>query len=538
MKAESQDPALAKSRRSPRAVATMSVPTVGFLTAAAVVTSLRGLPVMAEEELTMFVYIGFATILFLVPAALVSAELGSAFADRKGGVYTWIGEAFGQRWGFVGVWLQWIQNVVWYPTGLAFAAAAAAYALNRAGLAEAHVYVGVFCIVSYWLATLLAFRGNALLAKVAKYGFVVGTVVPGAVLVVLFVYWIMSGHHLGWTTTHDDAVTHVVDGTSTPRWLPALTGLGSLAFLGNIMLLFAGVEVQAVHVGEMKNPRRGFPAAMLLASVISVAVFLLGSIAVAGIVPYQKLVLQTGVFDALRTVLVGEFRANWIVQVLAVLICYGALSGALAWISAPSRALLATAHDGLLPPFMQKTNKRGIQKNILVIQAIIVTVVSSIYLFTSNVSGAFFLISTVTISLYIVMYLFMYAAAIRLRYTQPDLPRAFRIPGGNAGMWLVAGIGFLAVAFALLVSFFPPSQLPVGNPTIYVGLVAAGLVVFVGSALLLYRYRKASWQKTPLGHERHEASFALATTAPTAAAGSGAAPGSAPGSSSRGSDSE
>jgi amino acid transporter len=98
----------------------MSVPTVGFLTAAAVVTSLRGLPVMAAEEWTMFVYIGFAVILFLIPAALVSAELGSAFSNRRGGVYTWIGEAFGQRWGFVGVWLQWIQNVVWYPTGLAF----------------------------------------------------------------------------------------------------------------------------------------------------------------------------------------------------------------------------------------------------------------------------------------------------------------------------------------------------------------------------------------------------------------------------------
>jgi amino acid transporter len=492
---------------SAKSIATMSVPTVGFLTAAAVVTSLRGLPVMAAEEWTMFVYIGFAVILFLIPAALVSAELGSAFSNRRGGVYTWIGEAFGQRWGFVGVWLQWIQNVVWYPTGLAFAAAAAAYALNAAGLAETHVYVGVFCIVSYWLATLLALKGNALLAKVAKYGFVVGTIVPGAVLVVLFVYWVATGHTLGWNTTTNSAVTHVVDGSSVPRILPALAGLGSLAFLGNIMLLFAGVEAQAVHVGDMKNPKRGFPAAMLIASLVSVAVFLLGSIAVAGLVPYDDIVLQTGVFDALGVVLVGLWHANWIVQILSVLICYGALSGALAWISAPSRALLATAHDGLLPPLMQKTNEQGVPRNILLIQAIIVTAVSSIYLVTSDVSAAFFLISTVTISLYIVMYLFMYAAAIRLRYTQPHLPRAFRIPGGTVGMWLVAGIGFLAVAFSLLVAFFPPTQLPVGNPVGYVSLVAAGLILFVGAALLVFRVRKPSWKEAPLGHERHEESF-------------------------------
>lgn len=501
----------------------MTVPTVGFLTAAAVVTSLRGLPVMAKEELTMFVYLGFAVILFLIPAALVSAELGSAFSDRKGGVYTWIGEAFGQRWGFVGIWLQWIQNVVWYPTGLAFAAAAAAFALNQAGLANAHVYVGVFCIVSYWLATLLALRGNAILAKVAKYGFVAGTVVPGAVLVGLFIYWVATGHAVGWVGATDPAVAHVVGGATVPRYIPALAGLGSLAFLGNIMLLFAGVEAQAVHVRDMKNPGRGFPAAMLLASVVSVAVFLLGSIAVAGLVPYGKLVLQTGVFTAMQTVLVGQWHANWIVQLLAVLVCFGALSGALAWVSAPSRGLLATAHDGVLPPILQKTNKRGIQRNILILQAIIVTVVSSIYLFTSDVSGAFFLISTVTISLYIVMYMFMYAAAIRLRYTQPGLHRAFRIPGGKVGIWIVAGVGFLAVAFALLVSFFPPTQLPVGNPVIYVVLVAAGLVVFISAALLIYRFRKPSWIDGRPDQEPHEASF-RAPSSPTTQESGGSPP--------------
>jgi amino acid transporter len=482
--------------RSGRSKIAMSVPTMGFLTAAAVVTSLRGLPVMAKEEMTMFVYIGFAVILFLIPAALISAELGSAFADRKGGVYTWIGEAFGQRWGFVGIWLQWIQNVVWFPTGLAFAAAAAAFALDDAGLANAHIYVGIFCIVSYWLATLLALRGNAVLARVAKYGFLIGTVVPGAVLVGLFIYWIATGHPVGWATLTDPTVSHLVDGRNAPRFVPALVGFGSLAFLGNIMLLFAGVEAQGVHVKDMKNARRGFPAAMLLASVISVAVFLLGSIAVAGLVPYSKLVLQTGVFTALQTVLVGQWHANWLVQVLALLVCFGALSGALAWLSAPSRGLLATAVDGVLPPVLQKTNTRGIQRNILLLQAIIVTAVSSIYLFTADVSAAFFLISTVTISLYIVMYMLMYAAAIRLRYTQPSLPRSFKVPGGKAGMWVVAGIGFLAVAFSLLVSFFPPTQLPVGNPTVYVALVGAGLVVFIGAALIIYGVRKPAWRRS------------------------------------------
>ena len=72
----------------------------------------------------------------------------------------------------------------------------------------------------------------------------------------------------------------------------------------------------------------------------------------------------------------------------------------------------------------------------------------------------------------------MYAAGIKLRYSQPGLVRSYKVPGGNNGMWAIAGIGFLAVLFAFIVSFFPPSQLPVGSPMEYVCLVAGGTLLF------------------------------------------------------------
>src|SRR5471030_618223 len=113
----------------------LSAGSVGLMTAAAVVTSLRGLPLLAKEEMTMFVYLAFTVIFYLIPASLVSAELGGAYADRPGGIYTWVGEAFGTRWGFLAIWLQWIQNVVWYPVALTFGAAAIAYTIGRPELA-------------------------------------------------------------------------------------------------------------------------------------------------------------------------------------------------------------------------------------------------------------------------------------------------------------------------------------------------------------------------------------------------------------------
>ncbi|MBY6213090.1 APC family permease [Microbulbifer agarilyticus] len=474
---------------------TLTATTLGLLTAATVVTSLRGLPMMAQEELTMFIYIGFATLLFLIPAGLVAAELGGAFGDRSGGVYTWIGEAFSPRLGFTAIWLQWIQNVVWYPTGLSFAAAGIAYGIGLPHLAESNIFVGLFCILSYWAATAVALTGTDLLAKVTKLGFLLGTVLPGLILMALAIAWATAGHDIGWETATNPAVTVEENGHHHPRWFPHVAGLGSLAFLGGILLNFAGVEAQATHATEMRNAKRDYPIAIFIAAAVSFAIFTVGALAVAAILPYDNISLQTGVFTTFEQAFDKLLGIKWPVQILALLVCYGALGGALAWLAGPSRGLLATARDGTLPPWLQKTNKQGMQKSILLVQGIIATLISCIYFLFKDVATAFFLISAMTITLYIIMYMMMYAAAIRLRHTRPDLPRSFEIPGGMTGMLLVAGIGFLAVAFAFVVSFFPPDQLPVGSPSTYVILVAAGAVVFTAIPLLIYQFRKPSWKQ-------------------------------------------
>src|SRR6202046_345012 len=92
------------------------------------------------------------------------------------------------------------------------------------------------------------------------------------------------------------------------------------------------------------------------------------------------------------------------------------------------------------------------------------------------------------------MYILMYAAAIRLRYTQPDLKRGYRVPGGTVGMWYIAGVGFAGVAFSFLVGCFPPTQLPVGNSALYVALVIGGRGVFMGLPLLIGMLKQASWR--------------------------------------------
>ncbi|GHH63779.1 putative transporter [Streptosporangium violaceochromogenes] len=362
----------------------LTVSTLGVMTAASIVTSLRGLSLMAKEELTMFVYIGFSTFLFLIPAGLVAAELGGAFGERAGGLYVWVAEAFNRPAGFVAMFLSWVQNIVWYPAGLSFASAAAAFAVGRPRLAGDHVYVGLFIIIAFWLCTLAALVGNRFAGGVTKYGFLLGTVIPGLILLAGFLAWLLSDQTIGWSEATSPAVAVAEDGHAHPRWFPYLTGLSGLSFLAGILLNFAGVESQAVHAMDLRNPRSGYPMVIAIAALLSFGIFTLGSLTIAGILPYREINIESGVFDAFDRLSVTLLHTSWPVRLISVLICYGALGGVLAWIIGPSRGLLATARDGLLPPFMQKTNRNGVQINILVIQGVIVAVIASIYLFLTS----------------------------------------------------------------------------------------------------------------------------------------------------------
>jgi amino acid transporter len=160
-----------------------------FMTGAAVF-SLRGLSFMAIEELTMFFYVLFGTVFFLIPASMVSAELGGAFGSTGGGVYTWVKEAFNKKLGFLAIWLQWIQNVVYYPILLGFAASIIAYMIGKPELSNNGTYVGIFCIVVYWISTLITLNGSQLMSKIASYGFLLGTIIPGALLILFTIIYI------------------------------------------------------------------------------------------------------------------------------------------------------------------------------------------------------------------------------------------------------------------------------------------------------------------------------------------------------------
>ncbi|MDO5472650.1 MAG: amino acid permease [Akkermansia sp.] len=477
--------------------ASLGIFTLAMINVAAIV-SLRGLPAESTYGLSSAFYYLFAALFFLVPVSLVAAELTTGW-PQKGGVFRWVGEAFGTRLGFLSIWLQWIQTTIWFPTVLTFAAVSIAFvgpeqSWDSALAANSH-YVLVIVLLVYWLATFLNLRGMSMSGGITKWGGLLGTVIPAALLVIMgMAYWLMG---------------NPIDISMQPGdFVPDLSKFSNIVLAASIFLFYAGMEMSAVHVKDVRNPGRDYPMAIAVAAVMTVCIFVFGTLAIGFIIPEKDINLVQSLLVAFDR-LFAWCGVPWMGNVLAVFLAFGVLAQVVAWVGGPSKGLLQVGTAGYLPRFMQRTNRNGVQVGILLLQGCIVTLLSVLFVVLPSVQTAYQVISQLTIILYLIMYVLMFSAAIYLRYREPHTPRAFRVPGGNAGMWIVGGVGLLSSVTAMVFSFVPPSQIPVGSPAVYVGILIVGVLIFVGIPMVIYAMRKPSWadpaeraQFEPFGWEK------------------------------------
>jgi putative glutamate/gamma-aminobutyrate antiporter len=446
---------------------------LAFLTTGSV-ASLRSAPTMAVYGLAcVFLYV-VPAVLFLLPQSLVAAELASGWS---GGVYRWVSEGLSGRMGLLAVWCQFAMTIFYYPTLLAYVASTLAYAINP-DLASNGVWTGAIIVIVYWAGVFVSAKGMKEVAKLASSGLVIGTMIPGVLLVVMGIVYLVQGNP---SAAPMDA----------GHLLPAWTGIASLVLIVNNFLAYSGMEMNAVHVSELKNPAKEFPKAMFLAIGLVLLIFILPALAIAWVVPADGVSLTAGIMQAFSEFF-AHFGLSFLVPVVAIALVCAATGGMLGWLAGPSKGLLLIGRkEGYLPPFFQKVNKQGIQVNILVTQGALTTVIALLYAFVPDVSSAYWILSVMTTQVYLVVYVLMFVAAVRLRRTKPDHPRGYRAPM----LTLLCVVGLLASVAAFAIGFVPPSQFGGGSAGMYALIITAG-VVLIGllPPVLLYRLRKPGWR--------------------------------------------
>ncbi len=456
---------------------------IGLINVAAI-CNIKNFPLLAEYGLSIIFFLLLSSIFFFVPVAFIAAELASRFPDR--GVYSWVREGLSPRLGFLAIWLQWIENVIWYPTILSFIAATFAY-IFAPELANNKIYIFSMVLATFWPMTFVNFLGMRVSGWISSLSALLGTLIPIALIILLGLWWILSGNLLqiefSWKAV-----------------LPDLTSINQLVLLSGVLLGLAGLEMSAVHAREVEDPRRNYPKAIFLSAGLILFFSALGSLAIASIIPAHKIELASGGMEAF-SLLFTTLNIKWAIPLIAAIMTFGALGMMSTWIIGPSRGLLATAEHGDLPPIFQKTNRQEMPVAILITQAIIVTVLASVFLFMPSVNSSYWILVALASILYMVMYILMMIAAISLRHKHPHIKSAYQVPGGIKGLWGICLLGITGSAIGFFLGFLPPSQLDTGCLIRFESFLIGGTILFCALPLIIYSLKKPHWNS----HNSHQA---------------------------------
>jgi amino acid transporter len=378
-------------------------------------------------------------ILFFVPFAMICAEMGCAYPEQ-GGIYAWIRDAFGGRWASRSTWCYWVNTAVWMPA-IYILFAGVFTQMFHPGLSMAwQIAIGVALT---WLAVLV----NVVTLDVGKWvpnlGAIIKVLIFGAIIAGSMVY--IQDHGMANPLTLE---TLKPDWSNSAQYIPAII-YGMLGF----ELVSAGSE-------EMKNPARDVPRAILISGLIIIVLYLLGTIAVLAAIPAGDINLVEGLIDTLSLFLGGTPGGDLLVLVLGIGALYTFFSNGVTWALGCNRAAAEAALEGELPRiFAVENRERGTPVGAAVLMGIVSTFALLLYGFMAGSNeDLFWSLFAFSAVIFLLPYEAMLLAFLKMRLTDPDHPRPYRLPGGMASARLAAWICFAILALSIGLFVYTPGE--------------------------------------------------------------------------------
>lgn len=447
------------------------------------VLGLKELPVMATLGLQSIFFFTITAVLFFIPLALIVAELGSKIPSY-GGIYTWVQQAFGDRCGFFAIWLYWIKNIIGYPLALSMFAGIILYAASPV-LSSNKYLITMIMILCYWICTFLNFYGMRTSKIIIVCGLIIGTVIPLLIIIFLSILWAVKGNHSFINFTFQGLVAKT-------------SYKSNIALILGIVFGFSGIEMSAAHIKEVTKPRRNYPLAIFLSVSIILAISIFATLGIAMVVAKGKNIFVSSFIEAISIFLNG-FGMHYLLFILVPLMSIGTLTNMFTWTLGPSKSLLKSAMDGHLPAFFKKTNQKGIPTNILFLQGAFVSAASLMFIFVPNLNNSYWILMNAAAVLYLIIAVLLILATIRLRLPkhQDSFGAYYKIPGGKAGLAIIAAICITTCVATFLISFIPPVNTGLASSFSYEIYSAILLALLIISPFMIYKREKYFPQNIP-----------------------------------------
>jgi len=412
-----------------------------------------------------------AAVFFFLPSAMVINELSSRF-PVEGGLYVWAKEAFGDFHGFVAGWTYWIYTIFYFPGLLMASAAMSGYLAGSGGAALAQdrtfLLVGSFALL--FVAVVLNIIGLNV-GKWLQNAGGVSTYIPLLMLVgIATVLWFQHG-----------SVTHFTWANMMPHW-----SWDTVNFWSQIAFAFTGLELVSAMSAEIRDPRRTLPRAVVTSGAMIAAIYILGTFAVLSMIPASDVDPKSGVFQAI-THGSTALRIGFVGVMAALLVSVGNAGGVGSTVAGIARVPFVVGIDRYLPAAFGKIHPRWKTPYVsIIVQALASGAVLLISQISETMRGAYQVLVDITILIYFIPFLYMFAAAIKLakRRDRRENEHAVLIPGGMTGVWLVAGLGFLVVLVCMAVSMVPPGDS--SNKVLFEAKLFIGTLAAIALGLVLY----------------------------------------------------
>ncbi len=440
--------------------------------------------------LSSVTYFIIGALVFFLPTGLVAAELAGGWSER-GGIFRWVGEGIGPAWAFVCIFLLWFQTTFNFGVGVASFSATIGFftpdfdwAVNFAQHPSNELLIMCCWLGFYWFLCWLATKGVKTFAPLTKYGVLVGTFIPLAVIIILFFVYVGQGHPI-----------EFMQDPNTNSLIPKWEGMNTLALAAGVFFSFAGIDMNAAHIKEIKDPRKTYPLSIVISMVLALIIFMVGTLIIAAVIPNDQINVLYTLYATYKT-LGSTIGIPWLYMVFVYMGLGATIANLVTNLAGPSVMLGNAGRSGFLPKFLQNSNKNGMPSRLMYVQLGGMTLVAFIVFLLPNIEGFVVLITQAITILYMLYYVLMFIAFIRLKYTQPNRPRSFVVPGGKVGAWIVAGVGTAASIFGIVLSIIPPAQIKaeIGSGTTYVIIVCALTAIVLLVSFGIYAIsRKKNW---------------------------------------------